>query len=60
MLLKGRIGMYVEKLVFAGPTGVGWGIMYHSCHIVSLPNVVTEATPFKYPTCETAGTNKFL
>jgi hypothetical protein len=27
MLLKGKIRMYVEKLVFAGATGVGWGII---------------------------------
>jgi len=50
----------ITKFVFVGPTGVGWGIMYPVCHIVSLPHVLTQATSFKYPTCETTDTNQFL
>jgi len=57
---KGRKGMHVEKLVFVGPTGLGLGIMYRGCHIVSLPHVFTQATSFKCPTCETAGKNQFI
>ena len=59
-LLKGRKEMHVENLVFARPTGVLWGIMYHVCHIVSVPHVFTPATLFKCPTCETTGPNQFL
>ena len=60
LLLKGRIGLHVKTVVFSRPTGVGWGIMYRACHIVSLPQVLTAALSFKYPTCEMAGTNKLL
>jgi len=52
--------MHVKKLVLAGPTGVWWGIMFRGCHIVSLTHVFTQATSFKYPTCEAAGPNQFL
>jgi hypothetical protein len=48
-----------KKVSIRWPTGVGWGIMYRACHIVSLPHVFTLATSFKYPTCDTAGTNSF-
>jgi len=51
MILKGGIGLHVnKKSVFAGPSGVRWGIMYRACHIVSPPHVFTPATSFKYPT----------
>ena len=52
--------MYLKKLVLARPTGDGWGIMYRGCHIVSVPHVFTQATSFKYTTCEEREPNRFL